>query len=851
MVKSAAIWGVLFTIAFFSHSNEKLWLTEKHKPFQSSQTGVFQSQLNSEYLERQLSYKAIQLDVPSPDGSLLRFKLTPYSVMPKVLQSKYPNIKTYIGEQVGNPSVKGTFDYSLNGFYGVYSLNGKTVYIDPVNQQTANMHYQVYYKSAVNREVTERVHVFHNPIKYQELKEHRQATSSLTPSFATPLAEDVKYRLAITTTGEYSQFHGGTKSSVMAALVTLVNRINQVYLRDLSTSFELVANNDDLIFLDPSSDPFVNDDTDIDDLTTVIDGAIGAQAYDIGHLVGTGGGGLAGFGVACSSAKAEGVTGNPQPINDAFYIDYVAHEIGHQLGADHTYNGLSGACGGNRVDSAAFEPGSGSTIMAYTGICESQNLQTNSDPYFHVHSLEQMAAFTRQAGGSTCGTRTAKSNQAPVVNAGADYTIPARTPFTLSGSATDNEGDTLSFSWQQSDLGSATSSAQEDSTDSGSGPLFRVFNPIESGDRTFPKLSDVLSGQSSYGEALPTTTRSLNFKLLVRDSTGNIADDSMVVNVISNQQGFRVTDPIDGTQWALGSQQVTWDTAGSENAPISCQEVDILLSLDGGVSFPTNLADNVANDGEQTVTLAQLSSSSQGKLKIMCTDNIFFAVNSGALSIDGSSEPIPPEITGQQTLEILEDTSLTLSVDFFSYAGGFNAETLTIQSGQNYSFTGLLITPDANFNGAITVPITATRGTLTSGVFNAQITVAAVNDAPQAVNDTFSVTENSQSNALDVLANDTDVDGDALTIGTVTYNGNGNVFVSNNRLAYTPVASFTGTEQLTYVVKDSSGGESTGQVTITVSTPTSDSGGSSGSLYFIVSFLILLSLVRIGLRRNE
>jgi len=632
--------------------------------------------------------------------------------------------------------------------------------------------------------------------------------------------------------------------------VTLVNRINQVYLRDLSTSFELVDNNDTLIFLDPNSDPFVNDDTDIDNLTTVIDGAIGAQAYDIGHLVGTGGGGLAGFGVACSEAKAEGVTGNPQPVNDAFYIDYVAHEIGHQLGADHTYNGLAGACGGNRVDSAAFEPGSGSTIMAYTGICESQNLQTNSDPYFHVHSLEQMAAFTRQTGGSTCGTRTAKTNQAPVVNAGPDYSIPARTPFTLKGSATDNEGDTLSYSWQQSDLGSATSSVQEDSTDSGSGPLFRVFNPTTSGERTFPQLADVLSGQSSYGEALPTTTRPLNFKLLVRDSAGNIADDAMIVNVISNQQGFSVTEPSAGAQWDLGTQQIKWHTAGSENAPISCQQVNIFLSLDGGESFPTSLASNVDNDGEHTVTLSQLLSSSQGKIKISCVDNIFFAVSAGSISVNGSSEPIAPEITAQQTLTLAEDSSITLSVDDFSYAGGFNAETLTLQAGENYSFTGLIVTPSANFNGALTVPITATRGALSSDVFNAQISVTAVNDLPQAISDAFTVIENSQSNALNVLANDTDIDGDALSIGSVSYQGSGNVFVSNNQLAYTPAANFTGTEQLTYSIKDASGGESSAQVTITVTTP-SDSGGSSGSVYFMLNVLILLIMARISFRSNR
>ncbi|KZN69868.1 reprolysin-like metallopeptidase [Pseudoalteromonas luteoviolacea] len=843
MVKSVAVFVLFFTVTCLAQSEEALWSFQYNKSARVSDVGSVRAQLNAERLSESLASQSIFLDIPSPEGTLLRFRLTPYSVMAKELQSRFPSIKTYLGQQVDNPSVNGVFDYSPNGFFGMYERIGRTIYIDPISNPGELAQYRVYYKSALAKPLNERHHTFHEPVKHESLQGQR-AVSSITPRFSTPLSNDLKYRLAITATGEYSQFHGGTKSTVMAALVTLVNRINQVYLRDLSTSFELVANNDDLIFLDPNTDPFVNDDTDIDELTTVIDGAIGAQAYDIGHLVGTGGGGLAGFGVACSSAKAEGVTGNPQPINDAFYIDYVAHEIGHQLGADHTYNGLAGACAGNRVDSAAFEPGSGSTIMAYTGICESQNLQTNSDPYFHVHSLEQMAAFTRQGGGSTCGTRTAKTNQAPVVNAGADFTIPAQTPFTLAGSATDSDGDTLSFSWQQTDLGNATSSAQDDATDSGSGPLFRVFNPVESGLRTFPKLADVLSGQSSYGEALPTTTRTLSFKLLVRDSEGNIADDATLINVIGNQQGFSVTEPRADTQWALGQQTVQWDTAGTQNAPISCQQVDILLSLDGGASFPTIVADNVPNDGEQVITLAQLASSSQGKLKIECVNNIFFAMSSGLISINGSSEPIAPDITAQQTLEVAEDSSITLSVNNFNYAGGFNAESLTIQAGENYTFTGLEVRPEDNFNGVLSVPLTATRGALTSSVFNAQITVTAVNDAPQAANDTFNVIQDSDNNLLNVLSNDSDVDGDALAIGSISYQGNGNVFVSNNQISYTPAQGFIGTEQLTYVLRDSNDAESTAQVSITVSTPPSSSGGSSGNLYYLLGLFLCLFAVR-------
>ncbi|AOT11055.1 reprolysin-like metallopeptidase [Pseudoalteromonas luteoviolacea] len=850
MVKYLLAFCSVILLSFSVKSEINLWSDFQHKALEESQEGLKKAYLDTKRMAEVFAGDGeLRLLLPTPSGELMMFQLTPYSVMPKSLADKYPQIKTYIGKHESDPSISGTFDISPNGFYGVYDLHGQRVFVEPIiaSSEEKKALYRVYYKHAIADSYAKSDYILRQPIKHK-LVDH-QARNNDFPSFSTPLTNDVKYRLAIATTGEYSEFHGGTKESVMAALVTLVNRVNQVYMRDLSTTFELVANNDDLIFLDASSDPFSNDDSDIDRITDAIDPVIGSSGYDIGHLVGTGAGGLAGFGVACTTAKAEGITGNPQPVNDAFSIDYVAHEIGHQLGADHTFNGLAGACDGNRVETAAFEPGSGSTIMGYTGICETQNLQANSDPYFHVHSLEQMAAFTRQADGSTCGVRTAKTNQAPVVNAGNNFTIPARTPFKLTGSATDADGDTLTYSWQQSDLGSATNSPQEDATDSGSGPLFRVFNPSSDSTRTFPQMSDVMSGQVSYGEALPTTSRDLIFKLLVRDGNGNIADDSVTITILGNQQGFAVTEPTSGTLWTLGTHTVRWQTADTENAPISCLSVDILLSLDGGESFPTLIADDVPNDGQHDVTLANLASSANGKLKIMCSNNVFFAVNAGNLQIQGSTEPIAPNITEQEALVVAEDDSITLTISNFKYQGGFNAESLTVASGDNYTANGLTVTPSANFNGTLTVPVTAIRGSLSSDSYNASITVTAVNDAPVGQNDSFNVNTNSQSNLLDVLANDTDIDGDSLVIGTVSYQGTGSVIVSNNQLAYTPAANFSGSEQLTYVVRDASGSESSAQVSITVSVPASNDSGSSGVMTYLMWMMLILSLLRVYTRR--
>ncbi|MGL6150854.1 MAG: zinc-dependent metalloprotease family protein, partial [Aeromonas sobria] len=346
--------------------------------------------------------------------------------------------------------------------------------------------------------------------------------------------------------------------------------------------------------------------------------------FDIGHVLNTGGGGLAGLAVLCTNQKSSGMSGSATPVGDAFFVDYVAHEIGHQFGADHTFNGTSGSCGGgNRVVGQAYEPGSGSSIMAYAGICGEENIQANSDPYFHSKSIEQMRSH--MATNPSCGTTLTLGNNTPQAVAGRDYVIPANTPFALNGAGSDLDGNALLYNWEQIDLGTESSSAAT-MIDDGTRPLFRFLSPTSSAERILPSLPSLLSGTLAKGDAWPTTNRDLNFRLTVRDGQGGVASDDMKVQVVKTSSVFRITNPFYGVTLTPGaSQALAWDVAGTDQAPISCSKVDISVTQDEGANWRM-LAAGQSNNGAATVTLpANLTSSV--RLKVACSDNIFFAIS--------------------------------------------------------------------------------------------------------------------------------------------------------------------------------------------------------------------------------
>ncbi len=588
------------------------------------------SYLNNAPLENSGDF--LPLSIPMPDGSYAQFLIQQYEMMEKDLASNFSEIKTFFGTGVTDKYANIRLDYTYQGFHAsISSPTGGTVYIDPYANKSQD-YYISYYKHNL-----ENTHQFSCEVKGE--KEDNSDLIGGDKNFLPNGNELRTYRLAVAATGEYTAKHGGTVTGGQSAIVTMVNRVNQVYEIELAVRLVLVANNDILVYTNPNTDPFSNNDAYqlIDQSQTVITNAIGSANFDVGHTVSTGGGGLASLGVICNNySKASGITGSPNPTGDPFWIDYVAHELGHQFNSDHTFNSndFAGSCGGNRSQQNAYEPGGGSTIMAYAGICgAASNIQNNSDAYFHVRSYERIR-FHITGSANSCAAKTNTSNNIPVIqHLQGGATAPISTPFKLKGSATDANSSPLTYCWEQYDLGNATTLTATVTASMGTIPLFRSYTPDTSATRYFPRLQNVIMGVNNNREKLPTFTRQMNFRLTVRDNKPNggaVIVDSVRFYFTATAGPFIVTNPTLATEvWTAGTTQtVTWDVANTNVAPVNCKKVNIRLSLDGGNTYPILLAGNVDNDGSHTVYVpASNSTETKARVMVEAADNIFFNIS--------------------------------------------------------------------------------------------------------------------------------------------------------------------------------------------------------------------------------
>ena len=594
-----------------------------------------------------------ELSLPMPDGTLARFSICESPIMAPELAAKYPAIKTWCGQGLDDPAATVRFDLTPSGFHAQILSPRGAVYIDPARRRDSVLHLS-YHKRDFARDMA--------------------GFTCLTPSDGAilfqPAAGTIRsgaslrtYRLAVSATGEYTQFHGGSVAEGLAGIVTAINRVNGIYETELAIRLVLVANNDLLVFTNPSTDPFSNANPTalLTQNQSVTDQRIGDANYDVGHVFSTGGGGLSSVAVVCiDGAKARSETGLPSPTGDPFYVDFVAHEIAHEFGALHSYNGVNGNCSGQRDASSAYEPGSGSTIMGYAGICGADDLQPHTDPFFHFVSVEQIQFYTTVGFGNDCAVVTSTGNNAPSVEAGANFTIPARTPFALTAAGSDPNGHQLTYCWEERDLGAAQSLT---SPDNGSSPLFRSFPPSVSPVRTFPRLSDLLDNTLSPGEKLPTTSRTMTFRVTARDNRaggGGVTTDDMMVTVVGTAGPFRVTAPNTAVTWSA-FRTITWDVAGTTASPINAGSVNILLSTNGGTTFPIALAAGTPNDGSESVLLPNLSTT-QARIRVQGAGNIFFDISDANFNIT-TYVPAPQVAVDSSTLLMEECAPSNSAID--------------------------------------------------------------------------------------------------------------------------------------------------------------------------------------------
>lgn len=614
-----------------------------------------------------LSHKAVFLNFPNLEGGFDTYEVFESSTMHSDLQNRYSEIRSYTGFKKGEKStvLKFTIDPYF-GFNGMIRNNQGIYYIDSYTKD--NQVYKLYDRKKASS-LNQFECLFNE--SSDELKE-----SALNAQKTVVDGLNRKYRLAITTTIEYTAYIAGQagvgsgtdaqkKAAVLAAVNLAVTRLNEVFERDISVRLQLIANTDALFFITTDTFNTLNASQMLSENITVTNNIIGAANYDIGHLFfqanAGNDNGLAATPSVCGSSKAGGVTGSAIPVGDPFVIDYVAHEMGHQFGAMHTQNNNC-----NRNVPTSIEPGSASSIMGYAGIC-APNVQNNSDAYFHAVSIAEMyTRLTTSGVTSTCGVKTPTTNVEPIVSAGADKSIPKSTPFVLTAAATDANNDALTYTWEQIDAGVAAMPPQPTNA---VGPLFRSVMPTASPSRYFPRLSTIVSGYNPAivtptdvraWEKLPSGARDLNFSVLVRDNNpvgGQTGRDDVKLTVVNSAGPFVVTSQnTTGVVWNEGqSYAITWDVANTTAAPVSTSNVTILLSKDGGLTFPTVLVASTPNNGTYNYTVpAGLGNINNARIMVKAVDNVFLNVNSQNFTINSSVVVIPPVNPGTNPVKIYQ-----------------------------------------------------------------------------------------------------------------------------------------------------------------------------------------------------
>lgn len=572
--------------------------------------------------------RGVEVLMPNEKSELQKFQVWEYSNFTPEAQAKFSSIKSYVGIGITDPTAYLRFTVSDLGLSSTILKSGGSSFIEPYS--VGNDVYASY-------ESTSRLLDEKDAFICSTMDEIIHSDAEGVSSNKSNNKVFKTFRLAMSAQAEYSQFHiqraGATeatdaekKAVVLAAINNTVTRINALYEKDLAVHFNLIDILP-IIYLDASTDPYTTSFNS--QVQSTLTSVIGAANYDIGHLLAYAGpNGNAGcIGCICTNGtKGSAFTSHYIPVSDIFDIDYVAHEMGHQVGANHThtYSGSEGS-------GVQVELGSGNTIMGYTGITGAYDTQFNSNDFFTYRNILQIQ---NNLANKACAVNTPITNTPPVVNAGPDVTIPISTPFVLKGNVTDAENDGMTYVWEQNNP--ATASAQFMSGSYASptktgGPNFKMFPPKSEPVRYFPEFGKVLAGvNATRWEALSSVARTLNFTLTARDNSaaGNQTNTDEVILTVSAAAGpFVVTAPAFGESLTSNNTySVKWNVANTNAAPVNTSLVNIKLSTDGGKTFTTLLA-NTANDGEESVTIPAGSQAANAYIMIEAVDNVYFAMS--------------------------------------------------------------------------------------------------------------------------------------------------------------------------------------------------------------------------------
>ncbi len=626
---------------------------------------VFSFKINTQELKDQLTLagnnhqSGVSLLLPNPEGKSNVFNIWRNTLIPQSLQSKFPEVWAFTAVNNGRSTMTAKIEFTPRGFYAMVFDGERTYFVDPIDKEQGL--YKAYYKTDATM----------NPSNKDwacgvngDFLDASNATQIQSRNAGFTIGDTKRtYRLALSCTGEYAVAVAGanpSKNDVFAAMTTTMNRVNGIYERELAITMEFIPNNDTIIYTDPTLDPFTANNNGgqlLGQNQSNTNTVIGAANYDIGHIFSTGAGGIAYLGSVCgNNMKARGVTGRPNPVGDPFDVDYVSHEMGHQFGANHTFN----VCSGTEYQYSAYEPGGGTTIMAYAGICGSMNnIQQNSNDYFHKTSLDEISYFFTNMQTGTCAVTDTGYN-APTINVSTTaYSIPKLTPFELDyPSATpDSIGNYINGNIEQYNLGNFTQD-ENLAPNFTVGPAFRSVSPDTISQRVFPRMTIVRTGLTGVrGERLSAVGRNYKFAYNAReirnDGWGAVNSSDVKTNIaVSGASGpFVVLYPSLGDSIKKNSNNtIYWDVAGTDLAPINCSTVDIYLSTDAGVTFPIVLATNIPNTGTASIAIPDLESNT-ARIKIKGSNNIFFNISIGNVILGNTANTYTPPSTGINDIE--------------------------------------------------------------------------------------------------------------------------------------------------------------------------------------------------------